>query len=1023
MYSNIMNNISVKKLKKNLTKIIVSNPQLGRFYNIVDKAQRTKLIMLNRVFDQYIESGNKSILPINKSKNMIKKIIKKDNAQAEYAEMRKKKKIVKNTSIERRMITLNRKNINDHYQWTHKYQLQMISKTYPNSLYQQIVRFYQDGVLLHSMNIDTKDPYNKKFIDRCKLYFSYGEEYWIVAEFLKNKDFAGFAVIDENLFNRKVDIVTIAYTKVKNINQGYIIQTFRDNENGTCVYDGVLQYFKNKSDIGNNKPAKGMYNALIREETKYKKAYTDVELSDIAKFVKASIKIVDLVNGNNKNFNESSENRYCIEFINSRFNHLDFLSHSYDEVKKVSKDEYNSIKFNSSFYIEKYGKLYAILDGVTSLYSVIESPFKIMFDNWKKENNLNILSICSDNEVMPMLEDYDFSIHRFFDDKMIIDNSLYKELDMKKAYYNYSDSKYNKYYMGVPSGAFLNFKCVNNFTIDNFNEITSNKLTGFYQVEILTTNYELNKLGFSIGSTHTLFTSMIVLLKEYITFDFINVSYSPSVHIPFTEEFIEVYDKKNDTDKGIRGYCKAFGLMMMVPTGANIEIKPMNDDTKYYNLINDDNTEMYISNGVIKMIKTDVKLYTHLHIASAINAYCKTILLEQMLTMDINDIFGVKLDSIVYRGNVPVYNDYIFSSSKKCKIEGMLRNKKERSIGYDLDFGLDYATNYECSQSRYYEPYFLSGRETINFKINFVQTGEIINNRVVKIGGKGGAGKTYSLLNHLQLNTVIYSANAWNLIEGQQKKTDKKFIGLSIPKLTGRCNGKKVLKVDNKDAKIIILDEATLNNKNDVEFIIKKFYWCYIFLLGDIDRDGFYYQCSIDKNIYTDFSKCQYIEYTKTYRFDDMLDAKLNCLRQKMRDYDGNINMLNEYVKEEYKNNYIKREDIIFLDTDVGISSCNDMGEHSSNISEYFVNKGSKPQYYVKKTDLYKGLLKGSKLDEKPSHNNYECKLFKTIHSFQGLDIGHDQRIIIYFDKIFDYNLFYTAFSRARRLDQIVIII
>jgi hypothetical protein len=29
-------------------------------------------------------------------------------------------------------------------------------------------------------------------------------------------------------------------------------------------------------------------------------------------------------------------------------------------------------------------------------------------------------------------------MHRFFNDDMIVDDSLYKEIDLKKAYYNYS---------------------------------------------------------------------------------------------------------------------------------------------------------------------------------------------------------------------------------------------------------------------------------------------------------------------------------------------------------------------------------------------------------------------------------------------------------------------------------------------------------------------------------------------------------------------------------------------------------
>ena len=56
-----------------------------------------------------------------------------------------------------------------------------------------------------------------------------------------------------------------------------------------------------------------------------------------------------------------------------------------------------------------------------------------------------------------------------------------------------------------------------------------------------------------------------------------------------------------------------------------------------------------------------------------------------------------------------------------------------------------------------------------------------------------------------------------------------------------------------------------------------------------------------------------------------------------------------------------------------------------------------------------KNQLKGQELLEKPDHNNYECKLFKTIHSFQGLDLNHNNKIVIIIDSLFDENLLYTA--------------
>ncbi len=51
-----------------------------------------------------------------------------------------------------------------------------------------------------------------------------------------------------------------------------------------------------------------------------------------------------------------------------------------------------------------------------------------------------------------------------------------------------------------------------------------------------------------------------------------------------------------------------------------------------------------------------------------------------------------------------------------------------------------------------------------------------------------------------------------------------------------------------------------------------------------------------------------------------------------------------------------------------------------------------------------------------------EAKLFKTIHSFQGLDLTENNKIVISINFNFDYNLYYTALSRARRSEQIMLI-
>ena len=120
---------------------------------------------------------------------------------------------------------------------------------------------------------------------------------------------------------------------------------------------------------------------------------------------------------------------------------------------------------------------------------------------------------------------------------------------------------------------------------------------------------------------------------------------------------------------------------------------------------------------------------------------------------------------------------------------------------------------------------------------------------------------------------------------------------------------------------------------------------------------------------------------------------------------------------------YFKKfEDVRFNEGDVGISCLQNVKDNKCILSDKFIKQGAKPQYVIKNTVLEKNQLRGQILNEKPNHKNYIETLFRTIHSFQGCQLNHNNKIIIYLNSLFDKNLLYTALSRARRVDQIIII-
>lgn len=834
-------------------------------------------------------------------------------------------------------------------------------------------------------------------------------------------------------------------------------QTYRDNNVGTCVYDGVVSYFESLSE--KNKNAKAIYNKLIQNKDTLAKEYTDETIeTELAPFCKASVTIKNLINGKDKKFNENTFNRFNIEFLNTKYNHLDLLAHNYNEIEEVTKEQMKVLKQKLPFYIEKYGTLITL----DKTYKQIDTEFQKIYKDWKtmciafNKYDYDKLFIYKDTDEYKMVSRYDYKLHTFFN-AFEKDNSLYKEIDLKKAYYNYSNKNINKHYKGVPSGSFLNVSCDETF---DFEEITENGLIGFYEIKIIDSKLD-ERLGLTNGSIHYLFTSMIeLLLFNDVKIEFLNASYSPSAHIPFHKAML-------GTENDLKHYCKAFGLMLAENSVIDIKVKPLKCDRDYFETINDENLTMYQDENMIKLQYQNKKVKCYTHIAYAIHAYTQTLILEQLLNMDLDYVFGVKLDSIVYKKDYSfVYKNKEIFDDKECKIEGLLKHTSFEEEDDDYLEELNYMKANiktkedeefynECLQdhksSGYYRKYIVSSNtNNLNFKKPFTQTGEYINKRVVFFGGAGGTGKTFSCLNNLDLSTTCYTTMCWNLIQGKMEEY-KGTHGHSIPQLTGGSEGFKCEQTNDKNMKHIIIDEATLLNKLDIIHIIHNYPNAFIFILGDVDEDGFYYQASVTKQVFNpsidtyyeeyildkegelkelkiyDFD-LQYIKYTKTFRFDEILNNKLNLLRDVMKKVSTEeeskykqINVIIKAVKDLFSENFKKIEDVIFNDNDIGIC-CKDDVKNNNEITNYFIEKGTTPQYYIKKTIKEKNQMRGQQILELPTHNNYECKLFKTIHSFQGLDLSHDNKIIIVIDSLFDENLLYTALSRARRQDQIVII-
>lgn len=969
-------------------------------------------------------------------------------------------------------------NVNEYGAWIHKqqcYNALMSAYAKPTDFYLHTVKFYEsNGQLSKDDEYQTISlEFNKnniaKQMDKSDFITQVGSGFdWLVKYFIEEDE------------DRWVTIETLRFGKAKNWDtQKRLLQLFKASESNTCVYDGFVEYFKSKAEKDRN--AKAILNKLVMKSATLARAYTVDDIQELAQLCKASVIIKDLVHFKDIEINICNTNKFRIEFINTRYNHLDLYKCVSTKPTEVDEFTYNKIKEESTFYVEKFGKLFTL----DSVYKIVDTPFKTVFKNWKDKMNWSNLSISSDSYIYSFLESYDFNMHRFIND-LPVDDSAYNEIDLKKAYYNYSNSDINPHYIGVPSGSFCCVKAPKDFTIDSYNELTKNKLIGFFEVQIINPTEKLSRLGFIQNSIHTLSSANVNLISKYCELKFINLAYAPAVHVPFTSDFLQL-------EGNIKYYCKAYGQFFCESTINSITIKPDANDKNYIQTLTE-NRAIHHSNGLYKIFFEAKKWESHRHIAYFIHSYTTTQIMEQLMKYNLDDVFGVKLDSIVLKKSADLQLTDNFDI-KEAKIEKLIKNMSLSSERYvedisndtwedkidelnnkqkqkddeeerylqkmekyyqskhsahqchvglclendkyysDLDYGLDVEiVRVELNQTTdtpykelpsYISNYKKSIHNDIKFDKVFTQTKELLSQRVIFIGGKGGSGKTSSILHSTNFNkdNICFTTCCWNLIS-EQKKSHNEIIGLSLPKLTGEMNGQKVDKYSGKNIRYIVIDEATLIDSKVIKQIIKEFWWCFIIILGDVDYDGNYYQCSVQNKVIkpNTIKNLQYIAYTKSYRFDNELNGKLDKLRCQMTNKEPNT--IYQFVKKVFGDNFKNKSEVSFEDGDIGICSLKkgNFDNKTCLLDDYFIKKGAKPQYVIANTILEKNQLRGQILDEKPTHKNYIQTLFRTIHSFQGCQLSETNKIIIYLDSLFDRNLLYTALSRARRCDQIIII-
>lgn len=811
----------------------------------------------------------------------------------------------------------------------------------------------------------------------------------------------------------------IIFEKINNdeITSTYATQEFLDGKNFHCLLDPIKSHFENLK-----LPKKKNYVEIIDN---YKKIYSngipEKDIQHVCNVLHISIEIFDLFNRQTLNFSSTnSRHKFC--FINQRYNHLELLNNYSLDTKTATLLNNDELK-NKYDELLKNGEnpLYQtdINNQITCIYSAnkgvfsLNDPFKVARDKFNNSINLSFVKFTTeDKNIFNFLSKSSrTTTHQLFNPlynfseeeeqwKCIYNLNELKEYDLKKAY---SQFQKNKYYIGFPS-KLTNFQLINQLATKEFLE---QNIGYFFINKINYSKLSENTFKFfkSLNISNGIYSTPELLLFQNHGLEF-NIYYGlwsiVPYHFEFSPEMLE------------SGYYKKWtGGLNMFSSKIKYYQKRLPSQEKFLgHILNSYCEEISIFSDIILFEREKKYKSTYGHIGGFLTAYTRSMMIEELLTHDFNDILALKLDSFICKNHVKPNNDLFIQKPVK------VLNKN--GIPF-MNFSPIYTHSYEI----------LTPPKSI--------FNNMYNSRVNLLKGQGGSGKTHFILTEQGFLDKFYSAVPWRLCVEKSKEYNIKSV--SFASLIGKeFNDKKHLAYF-QDPQInptkhtpsnIIIDEMTMLTNDDIKKVSQLYPYSKIWFVGDVSYEGKAYQTTFGNNTF-DLSNMNIINFDIDYRSkcDELktLKLKLREFRELPISEPEQILEIYKFIKSKFAIlNLVEVKDIYNVNDWILCSTKKSDNSRSKKINDvingekYRVISHSKKDIFNRLSGNNDYYLNGDWIiNQKPniSESRYEKSNASTIHAIQGLTIEEDKKIFIDLNHLFDVNLIYTAISRARKINQL----
>jgi len=845
-----------------------------------------------------------------------------------------------------------------------------------------VVDVYDDDSRIKSVRVEIGDKFNNWWEKEGKYIFVYPEDTSIFGLYPDAKLY----IYEGEEFNKK------QFKK--------ITQTFKDADNGKCVFNPIRVWANEKYEHAvekKNKDSKCRYGKVLSGldelENKYPNGVHQENIDEVCNKLQIDISIEKPLC--DEKFIACKSIKKALKhfrYLNTRLNHVELNEYvvndkpnivSRTDLLKIKKElTDNGIYHTFNKDLTNISKIQT-LDGVYS----INNEMQECFNEFEIETGLNNCKIDDiDDANLSSFVKWGTHYNGTIDFKDVNDYELENvfHIDMSKAY---SKFKMCNFYEGF-LGKITDFRLTK--TIQGVG------LYYIYDLVIPNNNFGKYNDTLKIYQSHNIYTSFELKFLETKGCSFKISSGCWGVN-PLDFDFNdEMMNEKNDDGNSYyalwAGKCDSHYLQKKTW---------INGDANMCDLIAEHTTAKieHYENGEI-CVKYDKKHNYHLgHITSFITAYQRLNVLEQLEAIDYDNVIRVCVDGIYLKEKV---SDLKNAFREKNNIE-------DKTFGNCQ--GESFISNLIEDMAIGKHIYKACGKEITEYKENIMSWvfGEERkhNNKELHLGA-GGNGKTHKNLVDKGLVKVLYVSPSWKLARNKQNEYGCR-VSVWARLIT---DDPEMISIVKRYSNVLLIDECSMMTEQQKIKIFELYSDMKIIFCGDL---GFQLSSfNGDEMKPTGFNEI--IQNNINYRCkDSRLLGLLKDLREKIK-YNCSTASMNNYVNEFFRN----RGKIINANTLKSLYKVNDMilvgtNEVKDKYTEMFTHL---EKYYCRENNrVYSNgdIVIGEKPDCK-----CELRHAYTTHSIQGETAHHN----LYIDssKMFDTRMFYTALSRAKTLDQIFII-